>query len=284
MKVAYLILAHHAPEMLAALIAALDKPKSQVFVHIDRKTDITPFKELLADKCIFVTPRINVSWGSFSIVQATINLLEAALSTNNFDYYCLLSGCDYPVKPVRAFEAHLTTHAGNEYMSSQNMNKLPPKFKKRYTGFFLFENRSEFIKRLNFGITKIQRLFYKRKPYANRSMFNGAQWWALTGACVKYIMDFITAHPDYISYFKYTHIPDTSFFQTLVMHSPYVSKVQNDSLRHIVFENEKIPHPKIWTMDDKDELLQSPAYFARKFDLATDSGIVDFFKNCRYYE
>jgi hypothetical protein len=32
-------------------------------------------------------------------------------------------------------------------------------------------------------------------------------------------------------------------------------------------------------MDDKDELLQSPAFFARKFDLKKDAAIVEFFKN-----
>jgi hypothetical protein len=277
MKVAYLILAHANPAMLKELVAAINKPKETVFVHIDRKTEILPFEKLLAGQCTFIEQRENVSWGSFSTIQAELNLLQVALSAGQFDYYCLLSGCDYPIKPVHAFESHLAAHPGDEYINCRNIAERSPKFKKRYTGLFLFENRSEFLKKLNYGITKIQRLFYKRKPYANEPIFHGSQWWTLTDACVRCVMDFITAHPDCISYFKYTLLPDEIFFQTIIAKSAFLEKVQDDNLRRIVFE-ENSPHPHVWTIADKEELLQSPAYFARKFDLAIDRDIVEFLR------
>ena len=283
MKVAYLILAHAGPAMLKELVTAINKPKETVFVHLDRKTAMPPFEKLLAGQCTFIEQRENISWGGFSMVQATLNLLQAALAAGQFDYYCLLSGCDYPIKPVHVFESYLATHAGNEYIGCRNIVEQSPKFKKRYTGFFIFENHSEFLKKLNFGITKIQRLFYKRKPYAGKPIFHGSQWWTLTGACVRHIMDFIAAHPDCMSYFKYTHIPDTLFFQTIIAHSAFAGKVQNDNLRHIVFEEDS-SHPHVWTMADKETLLQSPACFARKFDLSIDGDIVEFLKNHRVNE
>ncbi|MDR0581529.1 MAG: beta-1,6-N-acetylglucosaminyltransferase, partial [Prevotellaceae bacterium] len=278
MKVAYLILAHANPAMLKELVTAINRPKETVFVHLDRKTAMPPFEKLLAGQCTFIGQRENVSWGSFSTIRATLNLLQAAIAAGPFDYYCLLSGCDYPIKPVRTFESYLAAHAGNEYIGCRNIAGLPPKFKKRYTGFFLFENRSEFLKKLNFGITKIQRLFYKRKPYAGKPIFYGSQWWTLTGACVKYIMDFIAAHPDCMSYFRYTHLPDEMFFHTIIVGSAFAGKVQNDNLRHIVFEEDR-SHPRVCTMSDKETLLQSPACFARKFDLSIDSDIVEHLKN-----
>jgi hypothetical protein len=283
MKIAYLILAHAQPAMLKELVAALHKPKEAIFVHVDKKTDSIPFERLLSGKCTFLEQRENVSWGNFSIIQATLNLLHAAAAGGQFDYYCLLSGCDYPIKPVRVFESHLAAHPDNEYIQCRDMAGLSPKLKKRYTGFFLFENRSEFLKKLNYGVTKIQRLFYKRKSYNRQPMFCGSQWWTLTGECVKYIMDFVTTHPDYISYFRYTHISDEMFFHTIVAHSPFSSKVQDDNLRHIAFE-ENSPHPNVWTMADKETLLQSPAYFARKFDSSADRRIVDFLKNYQINE
>jgi hypothetical protein len=281
MKVAYLILAHANPAMLAALVTALNKPKETVFVHIDKKAAILPFEQLLSGQCTFIEQRENVSWGGFSTIRATLNLMKAA--AGNFDYYCLLSGCDYPIKPVPAFEAHLAAHPGNEYIRCRDMAELSPRLKKRYTGFFLLENRVEFLKTVNYGVTKIQRLFYKRKSYNNKPMYYGSQWWTLTGACVKYVIDFIAAHPGCLSYFKYTLLADEMFFHTIIARSPFSDKVQNDNLRHIVFEG-KNPHPRVWRMADREILLHSPAYFARKFDLATDSGIIDSFKNCRYYE
>jgi hypothetical protein len=278
MKVAYLILAHANPAMLKELVAALNKPKEMVFVHIDKKTAILPFEKLLAGRCTFIARRENISWGGFSMVQATLNLMQAALAAGTFDYYCLLSGCDYPIKPVPAFESFLAAHAGNEYIGCRNIAGLPPKFKKRYTGFFLFENRSAFLKKLNFGLTKIQRLFYKRKPYAGRPVFYGSQWWTLTGACVSYILGFVAKRPGCTSYFKYTHVPDEMFFHTIIAGSAFSDKIQNDNLRYIVFGKGQAS-PKVWTMADKETLLQSPAYFARKFDLAIDRDIVECLKN-----
>jgi hypothetical protein len=276
MKVAYLILAHTSPAMLAALVNALNKPGEAIFVHIDKKTPIQPFEQLLAGQCTFIEQRENVSWGGFSTIRATLNLMKAA--AGDFDYYCLLSGCDYPIKPVTAFEAHLAAHPGNEYIRSRNMAGLSPRLKKRYTGFFLLENRVEILKTLNYGVTKVQRLFYERKPYNNRSMYYGSQWWTLTGACVRHIISFIATHPGCLSYFKYTLLADEMFFQTIIARSPFSDRVQDDNLRYIVFEGKK-PHPKVWRLADSSALLQSPAFFARKFDLSVDSHIIDFLKN-----
>jgi hypothetical protein len=283
MKVAYLILAHTNPAMLKELVVAINKPKENIFVHIDKKTALHPFEQLLSEQCTFIKQRENVSWGGFSIIRATLNLIRTVLPAGKFDYYCLLSGCDYPIKPVHAFESYLSAHSGNEYVHCHDITGLSPRFKKRYTGFFLFENRAEILRTVNYSITKIQRLFYKRKPYNNKPVFYGSQWWTLTDECVKYIINFITEHPDCISYFKYTHIPDEIFFQTLIAHSPFSSKVQNDNLRYILFEGEKL-HPKVWKMADKETLLQSSAYFARKFDLSVDCNIIEFLKNHRSNE
>ncbi|MDR1680778.1 MAG: beta-1,6-N-acetylglucosaminyltransferase, partial [Prevotellaceae bacterium] len=104
------------------------------------------------------------------------------------------------------------------------------------------------------------------------------QWWTLTNACIKYIVDFLAEHPGYVKYFKYTHIPDEMFFHTIIAHSAFSDKVQNDNLRCVVFDGEK-SNPKVWTMADKDTLLQSPAYFARKFDLSIDGNIIEFLKS-----
>lgn len=42
----------------------------------------------------------------FSLVEATMNLLEEALS-RNYVYYCLLSGQDYPIKVLNTYMINL---------------------------------------------------------------------------------------------------------------------------------------------------------------------------------
>lgn len=276
MKVAYLILAHNQPEMLKELVSAINRPKEQLFVHIDRKADIAPFKELLEGQCTFIEQREHISWGSFSMIQATIHLLKTTASSGKFDYYSLLSGCDYPIKPVSAFESFLERNRPAEFITCDNAVGSS-KIQRRYSGFFLFENRSNFIKKLNFAITKIQRIFFKRKPYRKEVVFYGSQWWTLTGTCVDYILDAIRQDVQRLKYFKRTHVPDEMFFQTLLMSSPFAANVENNNLRCILFEEER-SNPKTWTMADKEFLLSSPAYFARKFDMSAEPQIIDFLR------
>ena len=102
MKIAYLILAHKNPGQLARLIAALSRPESVFYVHIDRKVKEEPFRRALqtfgADT-IFVRERHTVSRGGFSIVEATLSLIRDCLAgADKVDRAVLLSGQDYPIK------------------------------------------------------------------------------------------------------------------------------------------------------------------------------------------
>ncbi|MDR2971146.1 MAG: beta-1,6-N-acetylglucosaminyltransferase [Bacteroidales bacterium] len=279
MKVAYLILAHHEPEMLDKLISVLNKPKEQIFVHLDKKTDIIQFQNILEEKCIFIEERLNVSWGSFSMINAELNLLRIAFEADKFDYYCLLSGCDLPIKPIHDFENYLIKNQRKEFILCAESSRCSPYFQKRYKGFYFFENRNKWLLTLNYGVTKIQRFFYKRKPYNYQLMYFGSQWWTLSGNFIEYVLNFLEQNPAYTRYFRYTLIPDEMFFQTIIAHSPFFEQVTDDNLRLIHF-TKNIPNPIILTIEDKDVILQSKAFFARKFDLRKDKEIIDFLFKC----
>src|SRR6185312_12543845 len=103
MKIAHLILAHAAPEQLTRLVKRLWHKDASFFIHLDSKADIEPFSELAGmGHVIFVQPRINVRWGAYSIVQATINGFEAIhTSGQKYDFVNLLSGADYPLRSTQ---------------------------------------------------------------------------------------------------------------------------------------------------------------------------------------
>src|SRR4051812_14448669 len=103
MKVAFLLTAYHQPAHLARLVKALSCPWAWFFVHVDLKKDISPFVAMLpADVRVTYLrhdQREVCNWGGFGVVQATLNLINAAVKTGEgFDRYCLLSGSDYPIK------------------------------------------------------------------------------------------------------------------------------------------------------------------------------------------
>ena len=74
----YLILAHKNPLQLGRMIERLDDGASKFFIHLDAKTPIESFTACLEGAHIrFIEPRERCVWGDFSIVRATIHLMEA---------------------------------------------------------------------------------------------------------------------------------------------------------------------------------------------------------------
>lgn len=74
MKLAHFILAHNKPEQLCRLVDRLAHPDVYIFIHVDKKADISPFRIALKNcsNVVFVDNRVDIIWGSYRMVQATI--------------------------------------------------------------------------------------------------------------------------------------------------------------------------------------------------------------------
>ena len=94
MRFAYLIMAHNSFELLKELIGALDSQENDLYIHFDAKLHEVDTSQFLSipqhSNLYFITDRVNVSWARISIVEATLNLLEASID-KGYDYYHLLS-------------------------------------------------------------------------------------------------------------------------------------------------------------------------------------------------
>ena len=73
----------------------------------------------------FVEKREKVYWGAYSIVKATINGFEAIVASNNsYDFINLLSGQDYPIKPLDEIHGFLEANAGKAFMEFYSVEEL----------------------------------------------------------------------------------------------------------------------------------------------------------------
>lgn len=107
-KHALLILAHEDPSHLRRLIRAVTAPWVTVFVHIDAKSNVDEFRDVLAMPGVFsVEPRVKVCWGGWSQVQATLNAIRTAMNTTHFDYYSLLSGTHFPLQSAEFVRGYI---------------------------------------------------------------------------------------------------------------------------------------------------------------------------------
>ncbi|MFC5411822.1 beta-1,6-N-acetylglucosaminyltransferase [Larkinella bovis] len=273
MKLAHLILAHAQPEQLDRLIGALQHPDADFYLHIDRKTDLAPFQMLTQRPNVYlVKNREKVSWGAYSIVQATLNGFEQIVASGKpYTYVNLLSGQDYPLKAPDFIHAYLEKHAGTEFMEylsvEDEWQEAIPRVKKYHLVDYSFPGKFAVEKWLN-------RIMPDRKPPENLTFMGRSQWFTITREAVKYILLYLEKHPKVTRFFKLSWGCDELVFQTLLYNSPFRPAMTNDNLRYIDW-SEKKASPKTLTMSDETALRQSGKLFARKFNPTIDAEIMD---------
>jgi hypothetical protein len=117
-KLGWIVLAHDQPAQVARLLSRLAAGGDTVFLHIDARSDAGPFVAATRDiPGVRLLPRFESRWGGYGLVAAALAGIEAAL-TVEADYLLLVSGQDYPVKPVDDFRSFLAANVGTVFMKS----------------------------------------------------------------------------------------------------------------------------------------------------------------------
>jgi hypothetical protein len=273
MRIAHLILTHADPQLLNRLVGRLAHPNADVYIHVDKKTDIAPFLFLNnRPQVYFIQKRVKVFWGAYRIVKATLNgFAEILRSGKKYDFVNLLSGQDYPIQPIENFHYHLAQHTGQAFMEF----------------YSIYEEWTEAIPRLeeyhlaNYPIAggyRLQKMLTnllpkRRLPY-NMYPVGRSQWMTLPLEQVRYICNYLHKHPRVRHYFAFTWAPDEFIFQTLLYNSPYQSEMVNDNLRYIEWP-EGAASPKTLTLTDFTALEESRKWFARKFNRIDSAALLD---------
>lgn len=275
MKQAILIQCHRNPTQVNLLLDALDDPNLDLYVHVDRKSDIA--SEIRRGARIHLLPdetRVDVSWASFSLLEATLNLMRYASARGEYGHYLLCSGQDYPLVRASELAAFLNENAQSSFVhlwDSKNHGGRSNNYDKRtdiyYPRAFLGNALHRRIAKralieLTGGYNRTWP-FARRKPPAGVDFYFGSQWVCISGELERWIEDYLQKHPEFIEFYRHTNCPDESFFQTLLMNSPYRNQRQ-DAL-HYVDWSLGGNSPKILDASDMDKLLQSDKWLARKF-------------------
>ncbi|MTJ15658.1 MULTISPECIES: beta-1,6-N-acetylglucosaminyltransferase [unclassified Dolichospermum] len=226
-KIAYLVLAHHDPIHLERLVKSIDY-NAHIFIHLDQKTNIDSYIHIAEMKSVdFISERIKVYWGGITMIKATLTLIKAALAAKeNFSHLVLLSGSDYPIKPVSTFYDFLQSNPDREFIKLTDLNESPFPSKERLTNYWFMEPFQPFYNDRFFRrvLQKIFHLGVTKKPLNNVSIVWGSQWWAITPECAAFILQYLEENPVFINFYKYAHAPDEHFFHTVVANSPFLEK------------------------------------------------------------
>ncbi len=272
MRIAYLILAHRAPRDLLAMLPALAR-HGETYLHIDR--DALGFDDhwrALARHAMLSPRRHSVSWGGFSVVDATLELIETALARGKADYFILMSGACLPVASSATLLDRLAREGG-EYIDMMPQAESLGHDRAARLKYYRFYSKT--MPRLCLGAAnRLSRLFWTRPDFV--AEFGpprfGSMWWCLSRPFMEWAMDFRLSHPSYDRRFRHTETPDESYFHTLVSLSPFAGRVKG-SLTYVDWEKGG-SHPKTLSEADLPRIAASGQHFARKFDWDSDRDLV----------
>lgn len=282
MKIAYLLLAHNKPSQLIRLINKLNDGFVSFIIHYDLSSDPKEFnflKEAFKEEANvhFVEKRVKGFWGDFSLVRATLECIKFMHNQKlDFDYALLLSGQDFPLKTNSEIHEFISENNGKEFIHAE---KMPTSFweyggmdRLEYFHFNSFK-KNETIKKIFFKITtKLLKILKVKRKRPNINFYGGSQWWCFSSEFLYYTLEYINANEEFTRFFKYVHVPDEIFFQTLIMNSPYKERVANISLTYIDWD--RVEKPTIFREADFDLLISRENLFARKFDENIDPKII----------
>jgi hypothetical protein len=291
-RVVHLIAAHRFSDQLLRLLRVIraETPHAVIAIHHDRFTSPTPHRELAAVGNIeVIEATAPLRWGDYSMVRLVLDSLsELERRGVQYDWLNLISGNDYPVQPLQAFEALLAASPYDAYFDAEAWDKTWPEInEERY--FFQWYRWPDmpipYCVRRIFGRFRNVRLMYGRigtllgtrartLPFDRATCVRSSMWWTISRRAVDSILAAQRNRPDFFSFYERTLIPDESCLQTWLLSDPSLQCRRDTNLRYIVWPITPVPSsPKTLRLEDFDGIRSSQAFFARKFDFLVDEAI-----------
>jgi len=314
MKIAFLIFNHRGPEQLLRLLATLRRqlPDSPLVVHHDKfRAELSASELEPLGNAHLLTSDKPIVWGDLSLVEACWRSLTWMTANIEFDWLVVLSAQDYPIKPLAGLGKYIAATGAGALVDATPIGELPTAGLRKITRRrFLYQYgparelwpAARISERLWANLRQGTALFadvlnnsqqyFKIYRYPDRMPWRigrrasstpfspdwpcwfGSVWFGLSAEAVRYINTFVQNNPEYVAYYERTICPDESVTATIICNAPGIH-VEPTALHFVRWTRPQSGHPDILGIADLPELLASPAFFARKFDAAIDSDVLD---------
>ena len=292
-RVAYGVISHREPQQVLRLVRALrEGPASQVAVRHDPRGPRLGADEIRAAGALPLEDDIVFEWGGFTQLELLLSVVKRLVRELDPDWVLILSGQDYPVRPLSEVEAFLaeTEHdalLGDAWEVPADHLPGPPQdeFFQRY----LYRHRSvpkrtpsppgalrplAYLRRNPGGMQPQLGLRALRTPFDESFRpFVSADWVTL-GRRALAAIERASGDRGLLDYYRRVAVPSEGFFATVLLNDPELS-VASHNRRYVHFESHRTPHPKTLGVADLPAIEATDALFARKFDPGVDARVLD---------
>jgi glutathione synthase/RimK-type ligase-like ATP-grasp enzyme len=119
--------------------------------------------------------------------------------------------------------------------------------------------------------------FQRQMPQGMKA-YAGSMWWIIDEYSMNYILEYVKNNPDYVSFHKKTFAADELFFHMILLNATdekVRQSIVNDDKRFIKWKDINASHPEQLEEKHLEEIKNSDALFARKFDITEDDEILN---------
>jgi core-2/I-Branching enzyme len=210
--------------LLAEYFAAIN---ADVYVHVDKKCDITPYAGLPAKygNVHLLEDRTEYFWGGFNGARAVISALSFASRRRDYDRYIYITEDTAPLVHGRALLRLLA-----EDIELFTANLISEDWvRRRYDGFFYYDGRpinprldnqedKEITSEFLHGIGRLTAL-RERGKYPLKDLYHGPAYFALTAKAIMELLYVCHNNEHLTTSFEFSAIPEEQYFQTILGNS-----------------------------------------------------------------
>ena len=270
-RIAYILLCHKDPEGIVAQAQRLTAAGDFISIHFDARASIKDFEKIRTalgqnPAVAFAANRVRCGWGEWSLVQATLLAVEAAVAAfPQATHFYMLSGDCMPTKTAEYAHAFLDRNDVDfiesvDFFASDWIKTGIKEERLIYRHWF--NERTQ--KKMFYRSMNLQKRFQlARKVPSDIQMQIGSQWWCLRRRTMEWVLDFIRKRRDVMAFFRTTWIPDETFFQTIVRHLVPEHEISSRTLTFLMFTDYGMP---LTFYNDHYDLLLSQDYLFRPQD------------------
>ena len=269
-NIAFILLCHKDPDAIIRQALSLTAVGDYIAIHFDASADAAAFKTIqtaLGDhpNVTFARKRIKCGWGEWSLVQASLYAVEAAVEAfPRATHFYMLSGDCQAIKTAEYAHAYLDRFECDFIESfdffESDWIKTGMKEERLIYRHYLNERNNKWLFYKSLELQK--RFGLSREIPEELEIQIGSQWWCLRRNTIEAILEFIKSRPDVKRFFSTTWIPDETFFQTLVRHLVPEQEIECRTLTFLMFSDYGMP--VTFYNDHFDLLLSQDFLFARK--------------------
>lgn len=305
MKLAFVVQTYSEVEQATKLIATLKRHDQYSVIVVSHDGSALQMETLKATAGVDHVIPSPGGRGRFTVIDGLISSMRWLLSRpDSFDWLVLLSGQDYPIRPLSDLKTKLAGTAFDGYfyhfdaLDETQANSGPmawPRSEVEDRYLFRYGQVKPFTSRLDRAVLKVPRrlialstsyrletnygLGLGSKPASTPfgpdfALIGGNYWMTINRRCVETVVDFVDERPDITAYFRDVVVPEEAFLQTVLVNDRRLV-ISPAELRYFDFTNSSHGRPRTLGGRDIAALRESGCYFARKFDEAAEPGILN---------